>query len=84
MMFQAAGSGGELARAAGLQPKKAPLQGEPDAPEGADGGVHCRFAAEISRKVRQSLAPQRTVMPQGPAAGEIARPTLRPKTGGDP
>ena len=37
--------------------KKAPLQGELDAPEGADGGVHCRLAAEISRKVRQGLAP---------------------------
>ena len=84
MMFQTAGSGGKLARAAGLQPKKAPLQGELDAPEGADGGVHCRFAAEISFKARQVLAPQRTVMPQGPAAGENARPTLRPKTGSDP
>ena len=42
------------------------------------------MAAEIPRKVRQVLAPQRTVMPQGPAAGEIARPTLRPKTGSDP
>ena len=28
-----------------------------DAPEGADGGVHCRFAAKISCKVRQDLAP---------------------------
>ena len=32
----------------------------------------------------QRLAPQRTAVPQGPAAGEIARPTLRPKTGGNP
>ena len=84
MMFQAAGSGGELARAAGLQPGRLPCKGEPDAPEGADGGVHCRLAAEIPLKARQVLAPQRTVMPQGPAAGEIARPTLRPKTGSDP
>ena len=38
-------------------PRKAPLQGELDAPEGADRGVHCRFAAEIPRRVWQGLAP---------------------------
>ena len=35
---------------------KPPLQGEVDAPQGADGGVHCRFAAKISCKARQALA----------------------------
>ena len=35
---------------------KPPLQGEVDAPQGADGGVHCRFAAKISCKARQDLA----------------------------
>ena len=38
-------------------PQKPPLQGEVDAPQGADGGVHCRFATEISCKARQGLAP---------------------------
>ena len=47
-------------------------------------GVHCRLEAEIPLKARQVLAPQRTAIPQGPAAGEIARPTLRPKTGSNP
>ena len=37
-------------------PPKPPLQGEVDAPQGADGGVHCRFAAKISCKARQDLA----------------------------
>ena len=32
-----------------------------DAPQGADGGVHCRLAAEIPGKARQGLAPH----PQG-------------------
>ncbi|HJD20423.1 MAG TPA: hypothetical protein H9915_01240, partial [Candidatus Gemmiger faecigallinarum] len=27
------------------------------APQGADEGVHCRFAAEVSCKTRQDLAP---------------------------
>ena len=36
---------------------KPPLQGEVDAPQGADGGVHCRLATEISCKPRQGLAP---------------------------
>ena len=40
----------------GGSPKKPPLQGEVDAPQGADGGVHCRFAAEISCKPWQDLA----------------------------
>ena len=35
---------------------KPPLQGEVDAPFGADGGVHCRLAAEISCKIRQDIA----------------------------
>ena len=29
-----------------------------DAPQGADGGVHCRFAPQVSRKPRQGLAPR--------------------------
>ena len=33
-------------------PPKPPLQGEVAAPQGAAGGVHCRFAAEVSRKDR--------------------------------
>ena len=37
--------------------QKPPLQGEVDAPQGAAGGVHCRFAAEVSCKAGQSLAP---------------------------
>ena len=37
-------------------PQKPPLQGEVDAPQGADGGVHCRLAAKMSRKARQDLA----------------------------
>jgi len=37
-------------------PQKPPLQGEVDAPQGADGGVHCRLAVEISGKARQTLA----------------------------
>ena len=41
---------------AGQPPPKPPLQGEVDAPQGADGGVHCRFAAKISCKARQALA----------------------------
>ena len=36
-------------------PPKPPLQGEVDAPQGADGGVHCRLAAEISRKPGRAL-----------------------------
>ena len=40
----------------GRPPRKAPLQGELDAPEGADGGVHCRLAVEMPHKVRQGLA----------------------------
>ena len=38
-------------------PPKPPLQGEVDAPQGADGGVHCRLAAEIPGKARQGLVP---------------------------
>ena len=34
---------------------KPPLQGEVDAPQGADGGVHCRFATEISCKIGRTL-----------------------------
>ena len=34
------------------------LQGEVDAPQGADGGVHCRFAPQVSFKTRQGLAPR--------------------------
>ena len=37
-------------------PLKPPLQGEVDAPQGADGGVHCRFAPQVSRRPRQGLA----------------------------
>ena len=94
--------------------QKPPLQGEVDAPQGADGGVHCRFAAEVSCKTGQSLAPcfvrddfrakSRHFVLCAPkrrlraavlassrkacgaaslkAAGEIARPTLRPGAGG--
>ena len=51
-------------------------------------GVHARRGRGCSDGDRvglmQRLAPQYTAMPQGPAAGEIAHPTLRPKTGGDP
>ena len=36
--------------------QKPPLQGEVAAPQGAAGGVHCRFAAEVSCKAGQSLA----------------------------
>ena len=36
--------------------QKPPLQGELGAPQGADGGGHCRFAAEVSCKAGQSLA----------------------------
>ena len=36
--------------------KKAPLQGELDAPQGAARGVHCRLAAEISCKAWQNPA----------------------------
>ena len=95
--------------------QKPPLQGEVDAPQGADGGVHCRFAAEVSCKTGQSLAPcfvrddfrakSRHFVLCAPkrrlraavlassrkacgaaslkAAGEIARPTLRPGADGD-
>ena len=35
--------------------KKPPLQGEVAAPQGADGRVHCRLAAEISRKPGRAL-----------------------------
>ena len=59
------------------------------APQGADGGVHCRLAAEISCKTRQNLAlcfvgddacivPETLRRRKPQAAGEIARPTLRP------
>ncbi len=34
---------------------KPPLQGEVAAPQGADGRVHCRLAAEISRKPGRAL-----------------------------
>ena len=37
-------------------PPKPPLQGEVDAPQGADGGVHCRQAAKMSCKTRQGFA----------------------------
>ena len=51
-------------------------------------GVHARRGRGCSGGGRvglmQHLSPQYTAMPQGPAAGEIARPTLRPKTGSDP
>ena len=76
-------------------PPKPPLQGEVDAPQGADGGVHCRLAAEISCKARQDLAqhPQGTVLassrkpcdaarPQ--AAGVNARPTIQGKRESEP
>ena len=36
---------------------KPPLQGEVDAPQGADGGVHCRLVLQVSFKTRQALAP---------------------------
>ena len=73
---------------------KPPLQGEVDAPQGADGGVHCRLAAEISGKARQNLAlyfvgddacivPEPLRCRRPPAAGEIARPTLRPGASGN-
>ena len=70
----------------GQPPRKAPLQGELDAPEGADGGVHCRFAMEIPLKARQSLAlcfvgdvrqPERVSPPRfagGAAAGRAQQP----------
>ena len=35
---------------------KPPLQGEVDAPQGADGGVHCRLVSEVSCKGHQGLA----------------------------
>ena len=73
-------------------PPKPPLQGEVDAPQGADGGVHCRLVLQVSFKIRQALAqhPQGTMLassrkpcaterPQ--AAGEIARPTKPPQAG---
>ena len=51
-------------------------------------GVHARRGRGCSGGGRvglmQHLSPQYTAMPQGPAAGEIARPTLRPKTGSNP
>ena len=37
-------------------PPKPPLQGEVDAPQGADGGVHCRFAPQVSCNPRQGFA----------------------------
>ena len=60
-----------------------------DAPQGADGGVHCRLAAKMSCKARQDLTlyfvgddacivPQPLPYCNPQAAGEIARPTLRP------
>ena len=54
---------------------KPPLQGEVDAPQGADGGVHCRFAAEISCKARQDLAPcpQGTMLVSSPGPCAVAR-----------
>ena len=73
--------------------QKPPLQGEVDAPLGADGGVHCRFAVEVSCKAGQGLAlcfvrddarivPENHAPPQGSAAGENAHPTLRPGADG--
>ena len=51
-------------------------------------GVHARRGRGCSDGDRvglmQRLAPQYTAMLQCPAAGENARPTLRPKTGSDP
>ena len=57
-----------------------------DAPQGADGRVHCRLEAEISCKVQQNLAlcfvgddarivPETLPCRKPQAAGEIARPT---------
>ena len=74
--------------------QKPPLQGEVGAPQGAAEGVHCRFAVEVSCKAGQSLAlcfvrddarivPENPAAPQGSAAGENARPTLRPGAGGN-
>ena len=66
-------------------PRKAPLQGELDAPEGADRGVHCRFAAEIPRRVWQGLAPvfRRGVRrpgecgsPEGYLQGQVRHPSV--------
>ena len=75
-------------------PQRAPCDADTanrtvDAPQGADGGVHCRLAVEISGKFRQDLAlffvgddacivpgTLRCRRPQ--AAGEIARPTKPP------
>ena len=65
-------------------PRKAPLQGELDAPEGADGGVHCRLAAEIPRRVRQGLTPQRTAVPQGPRGGRDRPPYIAAEKGQRP
>ena len=36
---------------------KPSLEGEVDAPQGADGGVHCRLAPQVSCKLWQGLAP---------------------------
>ena len=71
MMFQAAGSGGELARAAGLQPGRLPCKGSWMRQKAQTEGLHCRLAAEIPRKVRQGLAPR---FAGGAAAGRAQQP----------
>ena len=59
------------------------------APESADGGVHCRFAPQVSCKARQGFAlcfvgddacivPETLCCRKPQAASEIAHPTLRP------
>ena len=62
--------------------KKAPLQGELDAPQGAARGGHCRLAAEISCKAWQNPAPLKLAAAQtlradasiGSYAGAACRP----------
>ena len=77
----------------GSSPKASPARGGGCAAR-ADGGVHCRLAVEISAKARQSLAlcfvgddacivPETLRCRRPQAAGEIARPTLRPGAGGN-
>ena len=59
-------------------PQKPPLQGEVAAPQGADGGVHCRLAAEISCKARQDLAP----CPQGTMLASSRKPCAAARSRG--
>ena len=83
MMFQAAGSGGELARAAGLQPGRLPCKGSwmrrKAQTEGCIAGLRwkypARFGRALPRVLREVRRPGEHNSPEGYLQGQVRHPS---------